>query len=250
MISMSTPTPRIAGQQAKPILQKPPGYRDPNGPQARPRPIGPPRKPPIPPSFPAKRRRKSCCRVCCCCFCFFIVLLIILIVIAGALFYLWFDPKLPVFHLQSFSFRHFNVSVKSDGTYLHAATLTRVEARNPNGKLRYYYGHTDVEVTAGKDKEIDLGTGSVPGFTQGTKNARSLKIETKTDELVEDGMGPRLMSHHKSKDLVVNVVVKTTVAVIVQGRKTRPLAVKVTCGGQSLKALNKIPKCTIHFLKW
>lgn len=247
---MSTPTPRLAEQQAKPILQKPPGYRDPNGPQVRPSPRVPVRKPAIPPSFPAKKRRKRCCRVCCCCIWFLILLLIILIVIACALFYLWFDPKLPVFHLQSFSFPHFNVSVQSDGTYLDAATLARVEIRNPNGKLRYYYGDTDVEVSAGKDKGIDLGTGNVPGFIQGTQNAMSLKIETKTDELVEDGMGPRLMSHYKSKDLVVNVVVKTTVAVIVQGRKTRPLAVKVTCGGQSLKALDTMPKCTINFLKW
>ena len=47
--------------QPKPILQKPPSYRDPNSKPLPP----PPRKPMLTPSFQPKPKRRSCCRICC-----------------------------------------------------------------------------------------------------------------------------------------------------------------------------------------
>ncbi|XP_044502370.1 NDR1/HIN1-like protein 13 [Mangifera indica] len=239
-------------QKGKPILQKPPGYKDPTVPVQR-NPRAPPRKLVLPPSFHQKKQRMSFRRICCCSFCILTLLLVTIISISFAVFYLWFDPKLPVFHLQSFSFRFFNVSVKTDGTYLNVATLTRVEARNPNEKLTYYYGVSEVEVSAGKDKEIEFGSKNLAGFTQAKHSMTSLKIETKNNQLVEDGAGTRLMSRYKNKDMVVNVDIRTRVGVGWKGWKIRPLnlGVNVICGGVTLKTLNgEMPKCTINLLKW
>ncbi|KAJ0053371.1 hypothetical protein Pint_00533 [Pistacia integerrima] len=237
-------------QKGKPTLQKPPGYKDPTVPVQR-YPRAPPRKLVLPPSFHQKKKRRSFRRICCCSFCILMLILTIIFLISFAVFYLWFDPKAPVFHLQSLSFRHFNVSVKTDGTYLNVATLTRVEVRNPNEKLTYYYGGSEVEMSAGKDKDIDFGSTNLAGFTQAKNNMTSLKIETKNNQLVEDGVGPRLMSRYKNKDMVVNVEVRTTVGVEWNGWKIRPLGVNVFCGGVTLKTLNReMPRCTINLLKW
>ena len=78
-------------EQAKPILQKPPGYRDPgvqaHAPSSRPLPL---RKPVLPLSFRPRKRRRSCC-ISCCCYTFLLILLLFIVVaIAGCFFYLWY----------------------------------------------------------------------------------------------------------------------------------------------------------------
>ncbi|KAH7578016.1 hypothetical protein JRO89_XS01G0328900 [Xanthoceras sorbifolium] len=240
----------MATKSGKPVLQKPPGYRDPTLP-VHSTPKVTPRKPVLPPAFQPKKKRRSCCRICCCCCCVFLLILILLISISLLIFYLWFDPKLPVFHLQSFSFRRFNVTEKPDGTYLDVQTLTRVEVRNPNGKLTYDYGKSEVEITTGDDDEIDLGSTKLPGFTQAKKNTTSLKIETKSDQLIDPGPATRLKRRQKNKDLVVKVVVRSSVGLGVGGWKMRPVGVNVICGDVSLKRLDSsMPRCIINIFKW
>ncbi|KAI9182298.1 hypothetical protein LWI28_023983 [Acer negundo] len=243
----------MATQSGKPILQKPPGYRDPTLP-VHSTPKLPPRRPILPPSLKQKRKRRSCCRICYC-FCFvFILILILVISISTLFFYLWFDPKLPVFHLQSFSFPRFNVTAKTDGNYLNVQTLTRVEVRNPNGKLAYDYGNSKVEIstTANGGDEIDFGSTKVPGFTQAKKNVTSLKIETKsTDQLIEQVAATKLKRLHNNKNLKVKVVVRSSVGLGVGGWKMRPVGFNVICGDMSLKSLDSaMPKCTINMFKW
>lgn len=78
----------------KPVLPRPPGYRDPNHPvkSAR-RPLPP--KTLVPPSFqPRKRRSRHWCRLCLCCLILLLITVILLMIISGGLFYIWFDPKL------------------------------------------------------------------------------------------------------------------------------------------------------------
>lgn len=238
-------------QPQKPVLQKPPGYRDPTVP-AQPGPRPTPRKPVLPSSFQPTKRRKSCFRGCCCCLCVVFLVLIIIATVALCLLYLWFVPKLPVFHLQSFRIHQFNVTVKPDGTYLDARTVTRVEVKNPNGKLSLFYKKSSVALTAGEEG-TELGSEDVAGFTQERKNTTSLKVETGVrNQLVDDGEGTRLKAGFLSKDLVVNVQVRTGVGLIVNGARIGPLPVKVLCGGVSFNRLESgvMPKCTINTLKW
>lgn len=243
----------MAEQPLKPPpLQKPPGYRDPAAPG---KPVARPlqRKPVLPASFHPRKRRRNWCRTCCCFVFVFLLLLTLAVAIAGGIFYLWFEPKLPVFHLQSLRIPQFNVTVKPDGTYLDAGTVTRIEVKNPNGKLELYYGGTHVEVSVGEDEDAELGRKDLEGFTQGKENTTSLKVETTVkNQLVDDGLGKRLKSGHKSKDLVVKIEAKTSVGYIVQGVKIGTVEVGVLCGGVSLKKLDSgdMPKCSIDLLKW
>ncbi|XVF22435.1 hypothetical protein REPUB_Repub12eG0171900 [Reevesia pubescens] len=238
----------------KPVLQKPPGYRDPNSPVVQPRFRPPPRKPVLPPSFQPKKKRTNCCRVCCCCFCTTFFIMILLIIICAAVFYLWFDPKLPGFHVQSFRISRFNVTKKTDGTYLDATTTTRIEVKNPNGKMTYYYGDTDVDVSVGEgENETGLGTTKVPKFTMKNHNTTSLKVETKTNnKVVVDGVGSRLLTKYRRKTLAVNVEGRTKFGVGLAGLKIGMVGITVKCDGITMKQLDAgdMPKCDINMLKW
>lgn len=237
----------------RPALQRPPGYRDPSAPGkpvARP----PPRKPVLPPSFHAKRRRRSWGRTCCCFLCVLILILVIVLVVVGGVFYLWFSPKTPAFHLQSFRIPVFNVTAKPDGTYLDAETLIRIEVKNPNSKLKMYYGRTDVKAIVGK--ETELGQSKVAGFTQGTKNVTSLKIVSSVkNHLVDDSVGKKLKTEYQNKELKVRVEGRTRVGYVVLGWRVASVSVKVSCGGMTFKNLaggdhNQMPKCTVNLFRW
>lgn len=240
-------------QTTKPVLQKPPGYRDPTNPgKPVPRPL--PRKSVLPPSFRPRKRTKSVCGLCWCFAYFTLAAICFLIAILGGIFFLWFDPKLPVFHIQSFKISTFDVTTKMDGTYLNAATVARLEVRNPNSRLTYRYGVLEVGITLGKDEETELGSTSLPGFTQAKKNTTSLKIESRVkNELVEDGVGSRIKSQFKKRRMVVNLQVKTTVGLgVMKGIEIGMLGVDVLCDGITLKEIDggNMPKCTIRTLKW
>lgn len=242
----------MAEPPQKPVLQKPPGYRDPTIP-VRPIPRQPVRRPVMsPPMYPRKKRR-GCCRACCCCFCVLIFLIFCILVLASAAFYLWFGPKFPVFHLLSFEIPRFNVTVEPDGTYLNARTVSIVEVKNPNEKLGLYYGVTEVDVGLGQDGRIALGSASLPGFSQGKKNVTSLKVATEVqDELVEDGAGAELRSGYRSKNLVVKVEVRTSVGMNVEGWQVGKVGVNVECGDVTMKDVEDgdMPRCNIKLLNW
>ncbi|GAV87382.1 LEA_2 domain-containing protein [Cephalotus follicularis] len=231
-----------------PVLQKPPGYSDPTVP------VQPRRKPVLPPSFQPKVKRKSWCRIFCCCLCIALSIFILLLVVSSGLFYLWFDPKLPVYHLQSVRIPTFNVTVKPDGTFVDARTVTRLQMKNPNGKLTYYYSGVRLGVTV--DDGTDLGSVRIAGFTQGRRNTTTLKAETKVDEqLVDDGMVvSRLKARYRTKALVVHVAFRTRIRLGLVGVKLKlgSVSINVFCGGVSLKRLERghMHKCTVNMLRW
>ncbi|XP_039063361.1 NDR1/HIN1-like protein 13 [Hibiscus syriacus] len=234
------------------VLQKPPGYKDPKAPADQRALRPPPRKPVLPPSFHLKKRKTNYFRTCCCCFCIFFFIFL-LVIISGAVFYLWFNLKLPRFHVQSFRISHFNVTKRPDGTYLDDKTTTRLEVRNANGKMSYYYGDTKVDVTVGeRGDKTELGTTTVPEFTMWKKNMTSLRAETKvSNKLVVDEVGNKLKNGYRSKSLTVNVEARTRVGVSVAWLKTGRVGLTVKCNGISEKQLDggDMPKCAI-MLKW
>ncbi|KAJ4836370.1 hypothetical protein Tsubulata_040533 [Turnera subulata] len=236
-------------------LKKPPGYIDPKAtPSKPPRPRPGPGKLPVRLSFQPEKKRKKFLRICCCCVFIFLIVLILLFLIVCGLFILWFDPKLPAFHLQSFKFSSFNVTPKSDGTYLNAAAVGRVEVRNPNAMLAYRYGKSEVRVSVGEGAGLtELGSATLAGFAQAAKSTTSLKIETKVkDGVVQDGEGPLLLRRYKSKTLKVNVGVKSSVGLQWKGLEMGMLGVQVLCGDVTLRQLGAgdMPKCVINTLKW
>ncbi|KAJ7962519.1 putative Late embryogenesis abundant hydroxyproline-rich glycoprotein family [Quillaja saponaria] len=234
----------------KPVLQKPPGYRDLSNP-GQPVPLPPGRKPAIPPSFRPKKKSRSCWGACCFFFCILVLFLIVFFLVAGGLFYFWFDPKLPEFHLQSFKLPQLNVTVKPDGTYLNVEAVARVEVKNPNSKLEWYYDGTRFEISIGNDTV--LGSKNLPKFSVGKKNTTSLKVVTSVkNQLVPDGIGTKLKSQISSKDLMVFVNVKTKAGLVAKGWNAGTMEVNVLCGNVKLKNLEngEMPKCTINLLEW
>ncbi|PIA49118.1 hypothetical protein AQUCO_01300165v1 [Aquilegia coerulea] len=248
--------PNAAG---KPALQKPPGYRagvnnNNKSPKAAPSPP-PIRKPVFPSTFnPKPRRRRSCCRCFCCCFCTFLFFFILLIVLFSAMFYFWFNPKLPSYNIKSLQFDRFNVSVKPGGTYLNAQTTIRFEAKNPNEKMTFHYGVTHVRLNMGED--VELESANIKGFTQGKKNMTVLKFETKVDNmLISDADGVTLMNGFKSKKIDVSVLVRTSFGITLDDWKLKlgMMPVRVMCENMNLKNLQEgagaKPKCTVNLLK-
>ncbi|KAL9672685.1 hypothetical protein QQ045_028937 [Rhodiola kirilowii] len=217
-------------------LKKPPGYRDPSA-----------------PVYPPLRRRKKRINFCCCSCCLIVFILLLFSLIAIAVFYLWFNPKLPIFHLQSLRLDPFNVSVESDSTFLTATATARIEARNPNNLLDVRYADMAANVKIGDGERTDLGSGSQAGFIQGKKNATSLKFETKVRHVaVADSTGSKLKGKWKSGDLTVNVEMKTGVGFGAKGWRIRPVGIRVLCGSVTLKKLDDdaLPKCSINLFKW
>ncbi|KAJ4870651.1 Late embryogenesis abundant (LEA) hydroxyproline-rich glycoprotein family [Raphanus sativus] len=190
---------------------------------------------------------------CCCCLCITLVLLTFLLLVATAVFYLWFDPKLPTFSLASFRLDGFKLTPDPDGASLSATAVARVEMRNPNTKLVFYYGNTAVEMSVGSgNDETGMGETTVSGFRQGPKNSTSVKVETSVkNQLLDMGLAKRLSAKFQSKDLVMNVVARTKVGLGVGGIKIGMLAVNLRCGGVSLNKLDTdSPKCILNTLKW
>eukprot|EP00256_Glycine_max_P028456 XP_003554753.1 NDR1/HIN1-like protein 13 [Glycine max] len=167
--------------QPKPILQKPPGYRDPNSKPPPP----PPRKLMLPPSFQPKRKRRNFCRICCCTFCILILILLLVLVIAAALFYLIYDPSLPEFHLGSFRVPKLNVTNAADGAYLAADTAARVEVKNRSGRMSWHFSQSRFSVSA-ENGDLNLGSTKVAGFTVKEKGVTELKAETSVKELASN----------------------------------------------------------------
>ncbi|XP_010544789.1 PREDICTED: uncharacterized protein LOC104817334 [Tarenaya hassleriana] len=237
-----------------PALQKPPGFRDPNMGGGPPPGIRQPaRKQALPTTFRPKKKRRNCCMPCCCCFCVTLLLLIFVLVVACGVFYLWFDPKLPTFSLASCRLDQFKVSADPDGASLSANAVARVEIKNPNLKIAFYLGDTDVDVTVGQgNDETGLGSATVPGFRQDPRNTTRVKVATAvTNQLVETRVAKRLAMKFQSKDLVINVEAKSKVGLGIGNIKIGMLAVNLKCGGISLNKLDsESPKCALNTLRW
>ncbi|KAH1196120.1 NDR1/HIN1-like protein 13 [Glycine soja] len=234
--------------QPKPILQKPPGYRDPNSKPPPP----PPRKLMLPPSFQPKRKRRNFCRICCCTFCILILILLLVLVIAAALFYLIYDPSLPEFHLGSFRVPKLNVTNAADGAYLAADTAARVEVKNRSGRMSWHFSQSRFSVSA-ENGDLNLGSTKVAGFTVKEKGVTELKAETSVKELaLNEKQRRRLKSAVESKALVPTVEVRTKTGVGLEGWNSPSISVTVVCGDATVRQLDKgdPPLCSITLLKW
>ncbi|XP_020099460.1 uncharacterized protein LOC109717916 [Ananas comosus] len=226
---------------AKPALQKPPGYRDPalqKPPGYRDPALPPPpqRRPPaqLHPAFrhpgkPLPRRRRSggggapSLRRALCCALAAALALTLAAAAAAALAYLYYQPRLPSFLLLSVRPHRARISPRSDGgDAVDAATSVRLLARNPNGKIALEYGPGEAAVAA-EDEDGDVATGA----------------------------GPR--ARFRSKSVRFKVEVRTRVGILVGGKGTWKVPIRVECSPVSLKRAqgdgDPIP-CRIYWFKW
>ncbi|CAN4124999.1 unnamed protein product [Withania somnifera] len=223
-------------------LKKPPGFRDPTIPIQI-----PPIKINNPPSLHLQREktRTLCCTCCCCCF-FIILIMLLLLVAAAGFLYLWFNPKLPVFHLRSLQFTKFNVTESQDGPKLNAQSTARVELKNPNGELKIVYGETRMGLIGGK--YVNLSEGKVPGLVQEKKSVKVIKFVMRSNEMLYAGsIGKVMKIGFKKKNLRVSADVSTAIGIGYKGWKSWKIGVRVSCGSLRLKQIENgaTPKCDI-----
>ncbi|CAH2069263.1 unnamed protein product [Thlaspi arvense] len=249
----------------KPVLQKPPGYHELHAPPETPNASSSTkrRRPPkhmIPASFyPEKKRQWSRCRVFCCCVCITVAIVILLLILTVSLFFLWYSPRLPVVRLASFRVSNFNFSTGKSGdglSHLTAEATARLDFRNPNGKLRYYYGDVDVAMSVGdgdfETRLVVVGSTKVKGFVEkpGNRTVVIVPIKVKKQQ-VDDLTAKRLRAEMKSKKLVVKVTAETKLGLAVGRRKIVTVGISLRCGGVRLQTLDsQMTKCTIKVLKW
>ncbi|KAK1281527.1 hypothetical protein QJS10_CPB22g00079 [Acorus calamus] len=251
-----------------PVLQKPPGYRDPNAPPPPPK----PKQVVLPAAFrhqpPRKRHPKRCtCRFCCCLLLLGLLFVLFVVSVVGALSFLWFQPRVPSFHLQSIVPVRLNVSSRADGTFVSARTVVRVLAYNPNSKIGFYYSQCRASVSAGEggdndDEVVNLGSGTAEGFEQGRKNTTVVKLTAEVrEEMVDDDAGERLRERlNKNKNKNKNgedevrymVEMRTRLGLVVNGRRSGTVPVRVRCGWVSFREMERgeSPRCNINILKW
>ncbi|THU55715.1 hypothetical protein C4D60_Mb11t09490 [Musa balbisiana] len=249
---------------SKPVLQKPPGYRDPSAAApAAPRP--PPRRQPLPPAFrqpgkplPRRRyrrsRRCSCCRICCWASAVALVAAAILAVVAG-LAYLWFQPRLPSFRLESLNATQLRVAVRPDGTFLDAVTKVGILVSNPNGRIVVEYGDGKARMSvADDDGDVAVGEAAIAGFEQARRNRTVVRFAAAAKGVaVDEVAGARIRAGFRSKEVRFVVEVRTKVGIRVGGMSTGKVPIRVGCGPVSLKegvSGGTPPKCRFYLLRW
>ncbi|XP_052171184.1 NDR1/HIN1-like protein 13 [Diospyros lotus] len=233
-------------EPAKPALKRPPGYRPPGSQGYTPA----PRKPALPPSLRPRKRGRSRCCCCCCLTVLLLTVLILLIALLACLFFLWYDPRPPVFHLQKLKFSRFDVSTGPDGPALNSQAVVMVQVRNPNAYLNIIYDKTEVSL---KTEIADLGAGSLPAFTQKRKNTTALKFTVvEKNELIGNSVSKKLKDGVRRKSLVMETEVRTGIGMAANGWSSMTVPVKALCGGLSLKQVEggAVPKCSIYIFKW
>ncbi|XP_020576818.1 uncharacterized protein LOC110022289 [Phalaenopsis equestris] len=244
------------GDVGKQALQKPPGYRDPSVPAAA-RPAT--KKPQIPPALrhpgkPSRRHRTGrscCCRLCCCIFLLIIVLIFLLTAFIG-FSYLWFHPHLPSFRVENVTVPVFKITSKSDGTFLDATAIVKIQTDNPNSKLGLSCRAANGKVAlVDDDGEVDLGTGSAAGFTLARKNSTAVRVTAAAKGvLVDDSVGERLKAMYKSREIRFTVEMRMKVGFVISGKSTPKIPIRVKCAAFSLNQIGSgrpLPKCDIDF---
>lgn len=247
---------------SKPVLHKPPGYRDPEA-QPPTVPRAPPRRRPLPPSFrqPGKSlprrhgsRRSCCCRLCC--WTSVVVLAsAALVAVAAGLAYLWFQPRLPSFRLKSLNATRLRVASRSDGTFLDASTSVGILVSNPNRRIVLEYGDGEARVrVADDDGDVDVGVAEVAGFEQGRRNRTVVRFQTSAKAVaVDEVAGGRIQAGFRSKEIKLGVNLRIRVGFRVGGTSTGKLPIRVRCSPVSLRqgvSHGTLPLCRLYLFRW
>ncbi|KAL3517250.1 hypothetical protein ACH5RR_024152 [Cinchona calisaya] len=232
-----------------PPLAKPPGFREPGLPIQKPQP--PARQANLPPSFYThKKHRNFCCR-CCCCFFVFIILLSLFFVSFGGFFYLWYEPRVPLFALKSFQVNKFNVTSTPAGPTLNSQISVSIEFKNANKNIKLVYDKISMSWNSDDIGPGEIGQESVAGFIQEQNNMRVVNFSLKGNSPLDDPSAKKVMNKFRAKSLMANVEVRTGIGMVLSGLKIGTVEVKVTCNASSLKEIQdgSMPKCKVFVFR-
>ncbi|XP_022844457.1 NDR1/HIN1-like protein 13 [Olea europaea var. sylvestris] len=177
------------------------------------------------PQPPRRRHRRSCCRSICLCTTLIILFLLLLAAIAGTLFWVFYHPHRPSFSVSTLHLSKFKLT---DTAITSTFDLT-LTARNTNKKIVFLYDPIAVKIFSG---DITVGDGSLPGFTQATKNFTTLRAVISNSSPFSDGTDTSpLKSSLKNKNLQLKITLETKVKVKMGKLKTKKLKIRVNCDG-------------------
>ncbi|EPS62090.1 hypothetical protein M569_12704, partial [Genlisea aurea] len=186
------------------------------------------RRPSYRPQPPPRRQihRRGCLCRCCLWTTLLIFVLIVLAAIAGGVFYLIYRPHRPSISVNSIRLSTFNLT---DTSVISSFNIS-VTARNPNSRIAFIYDQTTVRFLS---KGIDLGDGSLPGFTQGTHNATTLATVVTSNNAA---IGGTAVSELKSilkrkKNMPLEIRLYTKIRAKIGSVRTEKLGLRVICDG-------------------
>ncbi|CAN6443844.1 unnamed protein product [Victoria cruziana] len=199
-------------------------------------------------------RRSCCCRCCCwsCCFLLFIIfVLVVLVGILYGLFYLWYRPVLPAFHLQAVTVNDLVVFPKPDTSTLSANVTVRVQVTNRNKRLELRYRDFRCWVTA--EGGVRFGEGWAPALTQKDGNVTVMDIPAAVQEVpVDRNVGESIEKGAAGKTLAVAVELRTAVGTRIGDANTKKLPLRLECGPATIEQLDGggAPKCSVRLFGW
>ncbi|PWA62468.1 late embryogenesis abundant (LEA) hydroxyproline-rich glycoprotein family [Artemisia annua] len=172
-----------------------------------------------------RRNRRSCCCSFCLCITFSLILLILIAAIAGGIFYALYRPQRPSFSVTSLQVQNFTLT---NSNILTTKFNLSVTAHNPNKKIEFIYDEVNVNF---RSKDVDVGHGTIPGFTMRKKDSTRLRsVVSVTGQSVGDD-GSVLRSDVNKKKVPMSVRLDTKVKVKVGGLKMKKVPIRVDCSG-------------------
>ncbi|KAL2553170.1 Late embryogenesis abundant (LEA) hydroxyproline-rich glycoprotein family [Forsythia ovata] len=153
--------------------------------------------------------------------------------IADVVFWVLYRLHRPSFSVSSLQLSKFNLT---DTSLASTFDLTLI-ARNLKKKIVFSYELIAVKIFFG---DISIDDGSLPGFTQATKNVTTVKAVISSSCPFPDGtdVSP-LKSNLKNKNLLLKLTLDTRVEVKIRKLKTKKLRVRVNCDGIKISLLTE-----------
>ncbi|XP_010252017.1 PREDICTED: uncharacterized protein LOC104593741 [Nelumbo nucifera] len=176
-----------------------------------------------------------CCCTCCGGACIIILLCLIIIVMsAGLILRSYFSNLLPEFRIDKASVSELNLITTIEGkSYLSASTDLSIVANNRNSRFWFCY---EPLITVGvSSDDVDLGQDTLQGFSQPSDNVTTLNVHTRVSRsVIDDKDGTILKANFDEKKMVLDVVLQTTVNVILGRVIMDEIPIKIVCAEVSL----------------
>ncbi|VVA11799.1 PREDICTED: YLS9 [Prunus dulcis] len=181
-----------------------------------------------------RHRRSNChCNFCCCCFWSILIILALalLAAIAGAAVYILYRPHRPEFTLTSVRIAKLNLTTSSDLSTSHLTTLFNLtlSSKNPNNHLTFSYEPFALSLSS---SDVQIGNGSIPAFTSGTKNSTFFRSILSTSQDLDVESVKSLRSDLRKKTgVALELQMDTKVKVAMGKLKSKKVGIRVTCEG-------------------
>ncbi|KAF5748322.1 hypothetical protein HS088_TW04G00274 [Tripterygium wilfordii] len=178
-----------------------------------------------------RRGGRSLC--CCCCFWAILIVLILALIVSvcGIALYILYRPQRPEFSVPSLRIHRLNLTTAADASS-HLSTLLNMTifTKNPNSHITFFYD--PFVLTALSDSnDVQLGNGSVPGFTLQKKNETTFRgiLISGSNELDAESVTSLKSDLKKKNGVELMIQMDTKVKVKLGGLKTKKIGIRVKC---------------------